>query len=134
MGVEPFLISASLRGVIGQRLVRRLCERCKEPDPASGAVAGSLCDRYGLAHPSFRNFMTGRGCPACGQTGFRGRVGLFEVLKVDADVRALIGAKADPDRILASGRKNGLTTMIEDGLTKAGLGQTTIDEVLRTVG
>jgi general secretion pathway protein E len=134
MGVEPFLISASLRGVIGQRLVRRLCERCKESDPSPDAVVGALCNKYGLAQPTHRKFMKARGCPACGQTGFRGRVGLFEVLKVDADVRSLIGAKADPDRILASGRKNGLTTMIEDGLTKAGLGQTTIDEILRTVG
>jgi general secretion pathway protein E len=97
-------------------------------------VVGALCNKYGLAQPTHRKFMKARGCPACGQTGFRGRVGLFEVLKVDADVRSLIGAKADPDRILASGRKNGLTTMIEDGLTKAGLGQTTIDEILRTVG
>ena len=134
MGVEPFLIAASLRGVLGQRLVRRLCERCKVPDPGQAETAQAICRRLGLTPPKEKRFHKGLGCPACGQTGFRGRVGVFEVLRVDPALSALIGARADTARILEAGRANGLTTMLEDGLVKAGLGQTSVDEVLRTIG
>ena len=134
MGVEPFLIAASLRGVLGQRLVRRLCERCKAPDPRQADIVRGMCRKHGLVEPRESGFQKPVGCQACGQTGFRGRVGVFEVLRIDAAIRTLIGAKADTNRILAAGRENGLTTMLEDGFAKAGRGATSVDEVLRTVG
>ncbi len=134
MGVEPFLIAAVLRGVLGQRLVRRLCDRCKTPDPAQSEMVRGLCRKNGLPEPKDRNYHKGVGCPACGQSGFRGRVGVFEVLRVDPAIRTLIGAKADSNQILEAGRKTGLTTMLEDGFAKAGLGLTSVDEVLRTIG
>ena len=134
MGVEPFLIAASLRGVLGQRLVRRLCERCKVPDSTQAETVRGLCRKHGFAEPKSRGFFKSVGCPVCGMTGFRGRVGVFEVLRVDATIRSLIGAKADSTQILAAGRETGLTTMLEDGFAKAGLGQTSVEEVLRTIG
>ena len=134
MGIEPFLIAASLRGVLGQRLVRRLCERCKAPNPAHADTVRALCRRHAIAMPKVIGFQKNVGCSACGQTGFRGRIGVFEVLCVDPAIRALIGARADTGRILEAGRATGLTTMLEDGLDKAGRGLTSVDEVLRTVG
>jgi general secretion pathway protein E len=134
MGVEPFLIAASLRGVLGQRLVRRLCERCKVPDPSQADTVRALCRRHGFAAPKEQGFHRGVGCPACGQTGYRGRVGVFEVLRVDPAIRTLIGARAETDRILAAGRETGMTTMLEDGIAKAAHGLTAVDEVLRTIG
>ena len=134
MGIEPFLIAASLRSVIGQRLVRRLCERCKTPDVAQADVVRGVCRKYGLAEPHEHGFHTSVGCPACGHTGFRGRMGVFEVLRLDSQIRALIGRKADSSSIVAAGRETGLTTMLEDGLVKAAAGLTAVDEILRTVG
>ena len=134
MGVEPFLIAAVLRGVLGQRLVRRLCDRCKTPDPVQAETVRGLCRKSGVPEPKDRNYHKNVGCPACGQSGFRGRIGVFEVLRVDPAIRSLIGAKADTNQILEAGRKTGLTTMLEDGCAKAGLGLTSVDEVLRTIG
>ena len=134
MGIEPFLIAASLRGVLGQRLVRRLCERCKAPDPKADEIVTGLCAKNGLAAPAERAFHRAVGCPACGQTGYRGRVGVFEVLRVDAPIRKLVGAKAEGPRIEAQAREAGFTTMLEDGFAKAGRGQTSVEDVLRTVG
>ena len=134
MGIEPFLIAASLRGVLGQRLVRRLCERCKAPDAKADEIVSGLCAKNRLAAPSERAFHKAVGCPACGQTGYRGRVGVFEVLRVDAPVRKLVGAKAESPRIEAQAREAGFTSMLEDGFAKAGRGLTSVDDVLRTVG
>ena len=134
MGVEPFLVAAVLRGVLGQRLVRRLCERCRQPDPDAAEIVASYCQHQGVAEPTEQGYFKTGGCAACGQTGFRGRVGVFEVLRVDGAIRRLIGDKADSGRLLAAGRANGLTTMVEDGFSKASRGLTTVDEVLRTTG
>ena len=132
MGVEPFLVAAVLRGVLGQRLVRRLCERCRQPDPDQHDVVASYCRHEGVAAPPERAYFKACGCAACGGTGFRGRIGVFEMLRVDRKTRALIGDRADSGRLLAAGRANGLTTMVEDGFSKASRGMTTVDEVLRT--
>ena len=132
MGVESFLVAAVLRGVLGQRLVRRLCERCRQPDPDQHEVVAAFCRQQGVAAPTDHGYFKACGCAACGQTGFRGRVGVFEVLRVDSKIRALIGDKADSSRLLAAGRSNGLSTMVEDGFSKASRGMTTVDEVLRT--
>ncbi len=134
MGIEPFLVAAVLRGVLGQRLVRRLCERCRQPDPDRHDVVASFCRSEGIAPPPERGYFKACGCAACGGTGFRGRVGVFEILRVDRNVRALIGERADSGRLLAAGRASGHTTMMEDGFAKAERGMTTVDEILRTTG
>ncbi|WP_420391666.1 GspE/PulE family protein [Acuticoccus sp.] len=131
MGVEPYLIGATLRGVVGQRLVRRLCLRCRAERPADD-VAAALPAGAARLPPTARTFEA-RGCSACGGTGYRGRVGIFEVMKVDPGLRALIRGTPDTDALRAAARNNGMRTMLEDGLGKVAAGVTTIDEVLRTV-
>lgn len=134
MGVEPFLIAATLRGVLAQRLVRRLCERCRAPDPGQASLAADICASHNWQMPVETGFMKGTGCPACGHTGFRGRVGVFEILRVEPEIRTLITAGADSPQLLAAARQAGTTTMLEDGIAKAARGLTSIDEVLRAVG
>lgn len=134
MGVESYLIASALRGVLGQRLVRRLCERCKREDPREAETAKALAAERGFRIDPHARFFSAQGCAACGQTGFRGRVGVFEVMRVDDNVRAMIRENPDPTAMLVAARKGGLTTMLEDGVAKAGRGMTTISEVLRTTG
>lgn len=134
MGVEPYLIAASLRGVLGQRLVRRLCERCRAPDARAAEAAVEICARRGTPAPERRTFFKAAGCPHCGGTGYRGRVGVFEVLTVTADLEPLVRREPDPARILAAAREAGMTTMLDDGITKAGQGLTSLDEVMRIIG
>ncbi|MFK7962622.1 MAG: type II secretion system ATPase GspE [Burkholderiaceae bacterium] len=112
MGVEPFLLSSSLLGVLAQRLVRRLCEQCKEPDPVAGG---------------FRSV----GCLSCGKTGFQGRTGVHELLMVDDPIRALIHRGESEAAIRATARENGLVTMREDGQRWVDAGDTSLDEVIR---
>jgi general secretion pathway protein E len=134
MGIETYLIASSLRGVLGQRLVRRLCERCRVPDPDAAGAVQELCDARGFARPERHAFHAPRGCAACGQTGFRGRVGVFEVMRVDDRLSASIRRQPDPRAMLELAREGGMTTMLEDGLAKAGQGLTSADEVLRATG
>lgn len=134
MGVEPYLIASSLRGVLGQRLVRRLCERCRKPDARQLGMALDLCEERGLARPTTAEFHAPVGCPACGQTGYRGRVGIFEVMRVDDRLQALIRLHPDPQKLLDAAREGGMTMMLEDGLAKAARGLTSVDEVVRATG
>ncbi|NHT74875.1 type II/IV secretion system protein [Rhizobiaceae bacterium CRRU44] len=134
MGVEPYLLGASLRGVLGQRLVRRLCERCKAPDDSAREGAVTLAARRGIRLPATLNFHRAVGCEACGQSGYRGRIGIFEVLPVDDDIRAAIRRDPDPAVIGRQAEERGMTSMLEDGLAKCAEGMTTIDEVIRATG
>lgn len=134
MGVEPYLIASSLRGVLGQRLVRRLCERCRRPDARQLRTALDLCSEREFAPPTTAEFYAPVGCPACGQTGYRGRIGIFEVMRVDDGLQAIIRLKPDPQKLLSVAREGGMTTMLEDGLAKAALGLTAVDEVIRATG
>jgi general secretion pathway protein E len=134
MGVEPYLIASTLRGVLGQRLVRRLCERCRKPDQREEEAARDLAASRGYRIAPDARFHGPVGCEACGQTGYRGRVGIFEAMRVDDDLRQFIRNQPDPQKILEAARKGGMTTMLEDGLAKSARGQTTIEEVLRTTG
>jgi general secretion pathway protein E len=93
MKIEPFLLASTLRAVVAQRLVRRLCEQCREPVPAEGGVAGLL----GLEADVV--VYQARGCPQCSQSGFKGRTGVFEILRVDSTIRSLINSGADEAKI-----------------------------------
>jgi general secretion pathway protein E len=134
MGVEPYLLGSSLRGVLGQRLVRRLCERCKAPNEAASRAAHRLADSRGIAIDSGATCHAAIGCEACGQTGYRGRIGIFEVMRADDDLRALIRQNPDPQAISEKARIGGMTLMVEDGIHKCAGGQTTVEEVLRATG
>lgn len=127
MGIEGFLLSSTIRGILAQRLVRVICPECK--------VENGLSDqRQELAALGAREgttLYTGRGCEACGHTGFRGRMGIFELLVVDNDMRRLILKNADASQIRETARKSGMKTLLEDGIRKIQTGTTTSSEVFR---
>jgi type II secretory ATPase GspE/PulE/Tfp pilus assembly ATPase PilB-like protein len=130
MGVEPFLIASTICGVIAQRLVRRICPRCVQPYTPPPDLLESLNGNAsgGLAEVTFRQ---GRGCQECRETGYAGRIGIFELLVADDTIRALIVSRAIAREIQVAARRSGFTTLREDGLLKAVRGQTTLQEVLR---
>ena len=126
MGVEPFLVASSLEGVLAQRLVRRICRECAEayvPDPAD------LPPTLGLAPGA--ELMRGRGCRACRQTGYRGRLGVYELLRLTESTRHMIMERtAAPGIAAAATREGALSTLLQDGFTKVREGKTTLAEVL----
>ena len=129
MGVEPFMLSASLEGVLAQRLVRRICNRCKtayEPDEA-------LLSQLGLSPYDIgdKTFYFGKGCSECNQTGYKGRKGLYELLKVSDPIRAMINEKAPGVVIRQKAMELGMATLRADGLRCIFDGITTIEEVLK---
>jgi type IV pilus assembly protein PilB len=129
MGVEPFLIASSLEAVLAQRLVRRICPQCRTayaPPPALIEQLGSVSPDSGSRH-----FFHGRGCPACHQTGCKGRRGLFEMLRVTEELRELIVQRAPTLLLRREACAQGMRTLREDGLRAVGDGTTTIEEVLK---
>lgn len=134
MGVERYLIGASLRGVLGQRLVRRLCERCRRSDPAVAATIRTLIRDRGLTCEESEAYYAPVGCDICGQTGYRGRVGIFEVMRIDETLHEEIREVRDAGLIFAAARRGGMRTMLEDGLDKCAKGLTSLEEVLRATG
>ncbi len=129
MGCEPFLVGASLEGVLAQRLVRTICKECKSPYEPNEAILGQL----GLSAHELgdKQFSTGAGCDSCGQTGYRGRRGLYELLNITDPIRELITARAPTVVIKQKAVELGMNTLREDGLRNIYLGHTTIEEVLK---
>lgn len=129
MGVEPFLISSSVILVAAQRLVRRLCPNCKESYRLSESLMKELGNLEGLKRPltSYR----GTGCKTCNNTGYKGRVGLIESLRLSPSIKELISSKAQEGRIKDEARREGMKTLRENGLAKVAAGITTLDEVIR---
>ena len=125
MGVEPFLVSSSLVAILAQRLVRRLCDHCKE---AYSPNATETSD-FGLKPGG--TFYRPVGCDECNNKGYSGRSGIYELLIVDDEVRALVVAGAATGVIKACAIKNGLKTLRDDGIRKALEGVTSLDEVRR---
>jgi general secretion pathway protein E len=127
MGIENFLISSALLGVLAQRLVRVICADCKEPTELNPQMAEEL----GLLGHHGITVYHGTGCKNCSQTGFRGRAGIFELLVVDDDIRQLILSKTSAHIIRDAARKKGMRTLREDGWDKVVSGVTTVEEILR---
>ena len=125
MGVEPFLVSSTLIGVMAQRLVRRICKHCKMEMPASPDKLPS-----DLILESNEKLYMGQGCPHCRQTGYRGRTGLYELMVTSDLICEKIMHRAPSPEIIAAGRKSGLRLLREDGWHKVRRGITTVDEVL----
>lgn len=129
MGVEPYNVAGTLRLVIAQRLVRRICGECREPcepEPALLALAGVEPRRLGSVR-----FMRGRGCEACGGTGYRGRIGIFEMMEVDDAIRRLI-AQGRPDKEIANAAiQNHMQTLRQAGWARVREGETTLEEILK---
>jgi len=131
LGVEGFLLKSTLRAVIAQRLVRQLCDRCKTQRKLS-ATDFAADPRYSAVGLSVGEtiFEPGK-CERCGGTGYRGRVGVFEVLQVTDDVRHLINVQTDSVSIDKAAMQAGMTTMVEDGVAKCRAGVTSPAEILR---
>lgn len=129
MGVEPFLISSSLIAIVAQRLVRKLCQKCRE----SYKPTEALISRLGLdaAKAKGISFYRPKGCEHCFNTGYSGRVGICEVLAMNPSIRELILKKARESEIKALARKNGMRTLREDGLEKVLQGITSLEEILK---
>ena len=126
MGVEPFLLASSLLLVIGQRLVRRICNNCKQKVKTSDEIKDMISE-YGY---QIEEHYRGRGCEVCRQTGLLGRIGIFELLDIDEDIKKLLIKKADAKEIKKVAKEKGMRSMFDDGMDKVGKGITTPEEVL----
>ncbi len=133
MGVKPFLVASSVRAVMAQRLLRRVCKNCGEPTTASPTEIRmlDLDDKF----LSQAKLMKGRGCEVCGGTGYKGRVGIYEIFMLTDEMQDLIYQKVASATIREAARKSGMRTLREDALRKAASGITTLSEVIAaTVG
>ncbi len=127
MGAEPFLIASTLIGIMAQRLVRKLCSECKTEIPLSEEQQAFLAE-HGI---HMKTQYAGEGCKACGDTGFRGRIAISEILVVDREIRRLIVKRRSIDEIRQMALDRGMKTLLGDGLEKFKNGDTTLEEVLR---
>jgi type IV pilus assembly protein PilB len=129
MGVEPFLLAATLETIVAQRLVRTICTKCKKPYEPSDEEIASL----GLAKRDVagQRFFYGKGCDHCKGTGYKGRTALFEMLRIDEPVRELILAKAAASHLRTVAQKSGMKTLRDAGIQKIFAGLTTIEEVTK---
>jgi type IV pilus assembly protein PilB len=135
MGVPPYLVASTVNLVVAQRLVRKVCDSCKISIDTHTSELNDIFspdfikDHFG-AVDRFRTY-AGKGCPVCRNTGYLGRVGIFEILEVDDEIRHLLKTNADSSAIKTAALKKGMTSMLEDGLKKVLLGDTTITELMR---
>ncbi|THJ18749.1 MAG: type II secretion system protein GspE [Nitrospira sp. CG24B] len=127
MGIEPFLVASSVVAVLAQRLLRRICPDCKRPY----APSEEELSRLDVAPRSTVTLYRGAGCAACSQTGYRGRIGIFELMVLNDDIRRLIGGKADSTAIKHAAITNGMVTLKQEGAERVLQGQTTLEEVMR---
>lgn len=129
MGVEPFMISASLEGVLGQRLIRKICSQCRTPYEPTEA----MLDQLGLSPHEIgdKQFYYGAGCANCNSTGYRGRKGIYELLDVNEPIRELINQRAPGVVLKQKAIELGMTTLRDDGLRLIYDGETSIEEVLK---
>ncbi len=132
VGLEPFIVSASVIGVLAQRLVRRVCPHCKTDYQPDRPVLRRLEAQTGL-DLSNATFQRGKGCKECRQSGYRGRTGIFELLDISDKLRELIARPPTTDELRAAAIEAGMTPMLRDGIEKAAQGITTVEEVLRVL-
>ena len=126
IGIQPFLVASSVLAIMAQRLVRKVCPKCR--------FGTSRQPRFGWTGPALTheaNFMRGKGCNHCNKKGYRGRMGIYELMSMTAQVREMTFKGESTQNVRRMARKQGMRTLFEDGMVKAIKGQTTIDEVLR---
>jgi type IV pilus assembly protein PilB len=139
MNLEPFIIASSLRLIVAQRLIRRLCSSCKKPmaslDEVSPGIKQMIATSDVLQRSGDARFYEPAGCPSCGGSGYRGRTGIFEVLRVTPAIEELILARASASEVRTRARAEGMRTLRDAGLAKALAGETSLAEVLEhTIG
>src|SRR4051795_9327174 len=130
MGVEPFLVASAVDCIVAQRLIRVLCISCKRPT----TIPGEVLHEHGFMAAADMDGYEPVGCSRCSGTGYKGRVGLYEVLHVTEGIRSLALRRATPGEIAMFASAEGMTTLREDGLEKVRLGLTSVDEVIRVTG
>jgi type IV pilus assembly protein PilB len=129
MQVEPFLVASSIIGLLSQRLVRTVCPRCATPFTPSDDLIRQL--NLGVSAADLEGAMKGTGCEQCGRTGYKGRTGIYELLKMDDDIRSAIIARSSAATIRQIAIEKGMRTLRQDALEKVKAGLTTIEEVIR---
>jgi len=131
LGIEPFLISSAVIGILAQRLVRRPCPSCSVPQPPSADAIEKAGGASRL--PANAKWIAGRGCEECGQSGSKGRIAIHELLVVNDEVRELITRRASEHAVRKAARIAGMGTLLEDGILKDAQGLTTLEDVVRVV-
>lgn len=129
MGLQPYVISDALAGVVAQRLVRKICVHCREaltPDP-------EVLRKLKIQIPDFKAFR-GVGCDRCNDSGYKGRIGIYEIFQVDGEIKRMIHQDATEPELLHAARITGMTTMLDDAVNKIQAGTTTCEEILRVFG
>jgi type IV pilus assembly protein PilB len=129
LGVEPFMISSSLIAALAQRLVRNVCPKCGAPDPSTRRFLSKFSPYR--QEGARENFLSGRGCPHCDQTGYRGRMGIYELLPASPEVREAIARTGSHSELVRAAKKAGYAELAGDGFLKASAGMTTLSEVFR---
>ena len=132
LGVRPYIIAEALMGVVGQRLVRQLCSHCRVPTTPPDAMLQNMNISPGDWHDTA--YTAGKGCEHCNQTGYIGRIGIFEVLRMDPELKGMIRTEAAENEIREASLVGGMTTMLDDAISKIKSGATSFDEVLRVLG
>jgi type II secretory ATPase GspE/PulE/Tfp pilus assembly ATPase PilB-like protein len=135
MGVEPFLISSTLVMVVAQRLIRTICKNCKESYEIKPEFLYNLNVPRSLIDNQVKNgkivLYRGKGCEVCVKTGYRGRIGIYEIIEINDAIRELVVEKAPAMKIKEVAKKHGMITLRESAVRKAFAGDTTIEEVIR---
>lgn len=129
--VEPYLVATAVNLVVGQRLARRICAHCREPTAPTPLERERLAGLWSNALP--HSFFRGRGCPECRGTGYHGRVGLYEVLALDDDLREAVMRRAPASELRLLAEIQGLKSLAADGFSKVETGLTTAEEIIRTL-
>ena len=140
MGIEPFLAASTVNIVIAQRLVRKICPKCRASYTITAEEKQLLEEEEllknrilsrGVKSIAQIKWYRGMGCAQCSQTGYRGRIGIYEVMEMSESLRELILKRATSDSLMETATKEGMTTMLDDGLEKVFTGITTLQEVIR---
>ncbi|MFH1946864.1 MAG: GspE/PulE family protein [Candidatus Magasanikbacteria bacterium] len=140
MGIEPFLVASTVNVIVAQRLVRKLCSNCRvsytvsEEDQRllfAESHIKEILEKKGYSDLGELRLYKGAGCKVCGNSGYKGRIGVFEVLEMEENIRELVLKQASSDELTKKARENGMTTMMEDGVDMVLNGVTTTEEVLR---
>jgi type IV pilus assembly protein PilB len=132
MGIEPFLVGSALDVVLAQRLLRSLCDRCRQPYTPTGQELLDVGYPWTEGEPLPTLYRAG-GCNRCANTGYRGRMALHEVMALNEDIERMAVARASTDDISRVARSQGMSTLREDGWLKVAQGKTSVEEVLRVV-
>ena len=128
IGIESFLISAAVNAVLAQRLVRRICENCKTPVTSVRENVAAYLEKNGISH---ENLCQGAGCEKCRQTGYKGRLGIYEILELNDGIRDMVTSDTSPTELRAAATRLGMRDLRADGLQKVAAGQTTAEEIMR---